>query len=185
MNGENDSKDLAPANPEMAAIIERYQSDPDRQNYTFQEWFLLMDGRLTLAAETIKAQAERMLAQVEAQRKALHWRYGPDFRTRVEADLQSHKGKRSIDYLTGRAGFRKTPAKLVVTNAKELTDWAAVNCPDAVRMEPKLHVTPVRKMIESTGEEPPGCRYIPAQDRFYPTVYPPQIEEGESDGSEV
>lgn len=168
-----------PAQEERNEIVEQLHGDPERQRLSFVEWFLQVDGQMDAAEARIKEQAERMLAYIKTRRAALHWKYGADFRQQVESDLSRQSGKKkSIDYLTGRAGFRTRPSKVIVGDKAKLTNWCAVNLPEAVPMRPELHVTPIKKYIEETGDVPPGCGWRQAERAFYPNVNAPALEEG-------
>lgn len=153
-----------------------------------QTWYLQEMGKCEFMADRIKEQAEKMLREVESRKRALEWRFGQEFRALVEKDLeQKNQGKakpvRSMKYLTGTAGFRTAPAKLIVLNAKALMDWASLHVPEAVKMEPKLHVTPIRAHIEATGEIVPGCDYRGKMDRFYPSAMNKELPDGSQDGT--
>ena len=161
-------KQLAPPD-ERAELAEELAEQRD-ESLSLAEWYLKVMGECDFVEQRIDEQAAKIKAQVAARRKALEWRFGRDFREQVERDLaqQKNKRKRSIDYITGRAGFRSVPAKVVVVNKDELMNWAAIHCPDAVPMEPVLHVTPILKHFEATGEEAPGCFIRQKFDKFYP-----------------
>lgn len=173
-------QEIQPIDAERAEIVEQLQADPRRGQMSFPEWFLAVDSELELAEQRIKEQAAKMIAFVQARRKALHWKCGQDFREAVDKDIvaQSSK-KRSKDYLTGRAGYRTAPAKVLVLDSKKLIDWCALNLPEAVPMEPRLHLTPLKAYIESTGETPPGCDFRKPELRFYPSMAQGQIAEDE------
>lgn len=180
--------ELGPVDPraELAAEIAAQRDD----SLGFPEWYLSEMGKCDFMELRIKEQAEKMLAEIDARRKALEWKYGQDFRAQVERDLaEKNRGKskqaRSVKYLTGTAGFRTTPPKLIVTNDKALMDWAAINVPEAVKLEPKLHLTPVKRYIESGGEQPPGCIYQGKGQRFYPTALNKEIGYDEGTGRDV
>ena len=173
---------IEPVDAERAELVEDLFQHRKGSDLSLPEWYLAEMGKCEFMAERIKSQAEKMLREVEGRRKALEWRFGSEFREAVERALaEKNRGKskpvRSIKYHTGTAGFRTTPPKLIVLNAKALMDWAAINCPDAVRMEPRLHVSPVKAHIEQTGEVVPGCEYRGKLDKFYPTVFNKELPD--------
>jgi hypothetical protein len=180
---------IQPVDAERAEIAAELMEQRSGSGLSLQEWYLGEMAKCEFMADRIKDQTERMLREIENRRKALEFRFGAEFRAAVEADLaEKAKGKskppRSVKYHTGTAGFRTTPPKLIVLNAKALMDWAAVNCPEAVKMEPTLHVTPIKAHIQAGGELPPGCDYRNKVDKFYPSVFNKELPDGTSDSAQ-
>jgi len=174
-DSQNNNEQALAGPDERAEIAAELLATRRGSRLSLQEWYLEEMGKCDYAADRIREQADKMLKEIENRKKALEWRFGNEFRALVEQDLKernSGQGKpvRSVKYLTGTAGFRTTQPKLIVTNAKTLMDWAAINCPEAVKMEPKLHITPIKGYIEQNGDVPPGCDYRGKADKFYPTV---------------
>lgn len=167
---------------ELAAQMEQERRvDPHGMN--LQEWYLAQEGRDDAMEALIKKQADRMLAAINARRRAREWRWGREFRARVEEDLAEQKGrKKSVNYITGTAGFRKVQGKVHIVDAAKLKDWAVANLPDALSLD--LHVTPIKKYIEDSGDIPPGAEWTPPADRFYPASSAPQLGTAESSETE-
>lgn len=159
----------------LAATLE---PEPDQ---SLPVWYLGELTKIDAMAERIREQSARMLAQLETHRRALAFRYGAEFRAQVEADLAAQRGrKKSVDYPTGRAGFRQKPGKLTITDAKALSEWCAEHCMEA--MELKIaRTTPIREHYERTGELPPGCVYTHPGDEFYPPLNLPRLPDREPD----
>ena len=108
-------------------------------------------------------------------RLSAFWRthYGAAIEAVVKAELVAAGGK-SITLNTGvgpkptRAGYRKAPAKLDVTDEDAALAWAKENMPEAVKVKESVLKTPLKNHVEATSEVPPGCEYHPGgQDTFY------------------
>ena len=85
--------------------------------------------------EVVKAQTNRLLASLDAEEKALDWRYKARLEAIVEAQAKESK-KKHVDYTYGRAQFR-TSTKTTVNDEQAAIQWAATNCPKAVKIETK------------------------------------------------
>lgn len=137
--------------------------------------------------EEIKRQAKLAVKFLDAQERALKWKWGTLFKQIVTdrlcsdagveqpRDLDSSKGHRKS--LPGRAaGFRNKKETIHITDEDALASWAATNCPDAVDLSIGRK-TPILDWIRANeGEVPPGADYVPARTTFYPEVH---LEESE------
>lgn len=172
---------------ERAEIVADLMSDPAREAMDFASWYLAVDNDCLAALERAKAQYEKIVAYYTNRRKALAFRFGQEFRVQVEADLaeqrKKDKRKKSVTYPTGTAGFRKAPMMVLIKDKKALMDWAGVNLPEAVPMEPRLHVTPLKEHFKKTGEEPPGCEIVGERESFFPAVPRLELRHGTPDGT--
>lgn len=132
-------------------------------------WYLRKAGDFDQAIQTIKDQAAMMIRAIEARKRGLAYKWGGEFKRIIDAKLQSQGGKkRSVDLLTGRAGYRKSPERLTIIDPQKVLDWADFNCPEAIKREPRL--TPLKKWLEETGEVPPGTHHTESRDVFYPPI---------------
>lgn len=107
------------------------------------EWYIGKKAELNAAREIIKEQAKRMLAQIDAREKVIDWNWAEQFQAQVNTDLRAQGGKKkSIDYLTGRAGWRSTGGKptLVVEDEAKALAMAELMCPEAVTRKLKTSV---------------------------------------------
>lgn len=165
----------------LAAQMEQ-ERRVDAHGMTLPEWYLAQEAKDSAMEEMVRRQAERIIAGINARRKAREWRWGSEFRRQVEQDMANQKGKKkSVNYITGTAGFRMVPGKVHIIDAAALKDWAVANLPDALSLD--LHVTPIRKHIEESGEVPPGAEYTPPHDKFYPAAAGPML--GGTDGPQT
>lgn len=171
---------LAPVD-ERAELAAEIAADPQRERMSFPEWYLAVLGNCDAAEERLREQYNRMRAAIDARRKALEWRFGSAFRAQVEADLAAQKGKKkSVSYLTGNAGFRKTRGRLIFKDGEALKVWCAENLPDGLKLE--LSKTAISEHIKVTGEVPPGAEWEPESDKFYPAVERPELTEEDGNG---
>jgi hypothetical protein len=146
---------------------------------TIQEWYLKKLAEADMAEELIKERGKVLLNQVENGRKALAYCFGAEFRAAVEADLESQGGtKKSVDYHTGRAGFRMGRDKLdlVITDEAE----AMAFCQENDLVDIKASVTKMKKHYKDTGEIPDGVEVIetPAENKFFPAVERLELTDG-------
>ena len=141
-----------------------------RGEETLPEWYLGQCAQLDALEAVIKEQYQARLADVQRRRRALAWRWGVQFREAVERDLQQQQGKkRSVNYSTGRAGFRKSRLSLEIADEQMAVEWAVVHKPQAVKRT--VSRTVLKEHLEQTGERPIGVIVHPAgDDRFYPAV---------------
>ena len=133
-------------------------------------WYLGIHAECDAVEKRIKDQAKVLQAEVDARRKALtHW-WGQQFKGQVDSDLADQHGKKkSVNYATGKAGYRKTKEKLVILDGAKFISWAKMQCPDCLEFR-VARKTPAVDHLHETGELPPGCSLDPAEDRFFPAV---------------
>lgn len=146
-------------------------------------WYLGKLAELEARRITIKQQAKVMLTQIDGAEKYIAFRWGDEFKGCIEAMLQSQGGKKkSIDLLTGRAGFRKKDSSIFIRDSAAALKWCKDHCPDALEQH-IARTTPIKEHIESginrqTGEIPevPGVEYNPPTNHFYPSSNRPELE---------
>ena len=143
-------------------------------------WYLGKVNEIEHAKETIKAQAAAMLQQLDNRMAGLQYRWGGQFRAVVDRKLHmnGHK-KKSVDLLTGRAGYRTSPDKVEIVDGEAAAEWCAFQCPEALGTTIK-RTTPIKEHIKATGEVPPGIRYVEKQENFYPAITRHQLTPSHS-----
>ncbi len=159
------------------AELARRDSDDEGGNHWLPPWYLGRLEEFKALREVIKVQCNKMLGQVAAREKALQWKWGQPFQAQVNQDLQAQGGKKkSVDYPTGRAGFRSTGGKpqLVIHDEEEALEAAEVVCPDAVTKS--LRKADIKEFLAS-GHTLPGAELeeTETQDTFYPPMGQPEL----------
>jgi phage host-nuclease inhibitor protein Gam len=143
-------------------------------------WYMGKVNEIEQMRETIKHQAAAMLNQLDNRMAGLQYRWGGQFRAVVDRKLHmgGHK-KKSVDLLTGRAGYRTSPDKVEIVDGEAAAEWAAFNCPEALGTSIK-RTSPIKDYIKATGEIPPGIRYVEKQETFYPAISTKQLTPSHS-----
>lgn len=152
------------------------------------EWFLRKLVESDAVGEAIKQNYKDMMEELAMLRRAFILEWGPEFRQTVEADLvtvnASAKGKprKTMRYLTGQAGTRKSQDKIVVQDERLAAKWAWEHAKGAcdivlARTTPLLdHLKASRKVDPETGEETmeqiPGCVFVAGHDSPTPQLEP-------------
>jgi hypothetical protein len=173
MTTELDRPAIDVAMEEVEALLADSHTAQTDDGRWLAPWYLRKLAELDAAEAMIDEQAKRMKSQIGARRKALEWKWGEPFRAQVDADIQAQGGKKkSVDYLTGRAGYRAVGGRPKVTITDEAQAIAAAEraCPAAVKKS--LLLTPLLDHVKATGEVLPGTDYTvtPKEERFYPTT---------------
>ncbi len=187
-------------NDEMIAMLEGelklYQKSTKSDDWLV-EWKLGKIARFKEAREAIKKRRREMLDHIDAEERALFYKWGKPFKDQVDEMLLKQGGKKkSVKFLTGQAGYRKTNGTIIIEENQMAIDWAVDNLSnDGLKLAiATLNKTPLiesvtlaEKTDKDTGEMyneasgvPSGCRYLHACDKFYP--YPPTklyLPEGE------
>ena len=170
---------------ELQILAQRMDADYEAQRQLEErpfdewlpEWFLGQQAQIDAMRETIKKQSELMHFHLAAQEKALKWKWGTRFQEIVDRKLSDQKGKKkSVDFLTGKAGYRVKAAKITIIDRAEIKAWCEEHCLDALELVVQ-RTTPLKEYIESTGEVPPGVEYTPKRDAFFPALLHPSLEE--------
>ena len=140
------------------------------------EWFLRKLKESDAVGDAIKENYKGMMAELAMRRRAFILEWGPEFRDTVKADLadvnkSTSKPRKTMRYLTGQAGTRKSQDKLVVQDKVLAAKWAWDNCKAACDIV-LARTSPLLEHLKATGEEIPGCVFVPSRDA--PT---PKLEE--------
>lgn len=174
---------LKEIDPEDAALCAEFdfRSDQDKDiDGWLPAWFLGKLAGIEGLRDAIKKQQKVLLAQCDTAERALKWRWGQHFRRVVESDV-ARSPRRSVDYGTGRAGFRKLPAKLIVEDLDEALESARMFCEGAIVIKYEIRKRYALDLMRSRleqGYEPPGFSYVAASDVFYPNTTPAALPEG-------
>lgn len=168
--------ELATVDPAVLEQVEVLERDHESaisgaQATDLPTWFLGQEAALDGMEERLKEQTKIIQAQIDARRKALHYRWGEQFRAKVLDDLRQQGGKKkSVDYGLGKAGLRVKPEKFQILDGPALTAWCQENCMDALELK-IARTGPIKDWIKSHGGElPPGCDLFEKREEFYPWV---------------
>ena len=166
------------------ALIEQRQ--PDEEGLTWlPEWYLGRLGRIGDARKAVKQRYREMMDHMDAEERALDYRWGPQFKEEVDRALAQQGGKKkSVKFLTGQAGYRANKGSIEIADMQAAKVWAADNLPHARLVEAisGLNKTPLVEAVRwsesvdpDTGEVakhpdnvPDGCILYPPGDKFYP-----------------
>lgn len=171
---------------DLQALADRYGNSWDAELAEFAPrfdtrtglatWYLGKLNEIEAKRALVKEQAAVMLKQLDSLEAYLVYRNGAEFKSCIDGMLQSQGGKKkSVDTLTGRAGYRRSSSKVTIIDTKVVLEWCKANCPQAI--EPHIaRTTPIKEHIENTGEEVPGVIYQTPQDVFYPSSNRPELE---------
>ena len=141
------------------------------------DWYLGQEAQIDAMEQKVREQSNVLLRHLDSQKKALKWKWGAQFQVIVDQKLAEQKGKKkSVDFLTGKAGYRVKPAKITITDRAAIKAWCEEHCLDALELVVQ-RTTPIREHIESTGEVPPGVEHTPKHDAFFPALLHPSLEE--------
>ena len=193
------------------------ETEQERHLALMEEGFLMnVSGRGDMSEHYLDMEAAK-----QAQIKAIKYRAGElcgrlarelewlksTFGQAVEKEcfdmvLEQSGKKKSINFLTGTAGFRTLKDKLVIDDMRALLDWAT-HPENATSVQPEdyvgkvdvrkavagmsleevrecatdLKVTPFGDYFGETGEIPPGCHIEKGSEKFY--TKPNKLKLGE------
>jgi hypothetical protein len=113
--------------------------------------------------------AAREKARACHDEQFLLMRYGCQLQAWAAAQIAAQGGRRkSVSLPAGIAGFRHSPARLIVDDEAKVISWAKGDCPDAVRLVEKLSRSTLNNHFQQTGEIPThGAHLEPECDEFY------------------
>lgn len=188
----SDTQAIAPVDPALLEQVEVLERDHDSAisgaaSTNLQTWFLGQEAQLEAMEARLAEQAKIIQAQIDARRKALHYRWGEAFRAKVLEDLKAQGGKKkSVDYGLGKAGLRTKPEKFQILDGPALQAWCEVHCMDALELK-IARTGPIKDWIKANGELPPGCDLFEKREEFYPwvdwkTLNAPVFEQEKHDG---
>ena len=182
---------------EILAILEQefamaQRREPQEDGLSWlPEWFLGKRARFDDARKALRERYKQLMAHVDAEERALWYRWGDTFREQVREALDQQGGKKkSVKYLTGQSGYRKTKGSIEIADMQAAKQWAAEHLSHAQLVEAisSMNKTPLLEAVEwveevdpETGEVfvrptnvPDGCTLTPPGDTFYPAPPKPK-----------
>lgn len=160
---------------ELAALYEKeLEAAVKAAGSDLPTWYLGKLAELEALRDALRKQFQLLSAHINHRERALHWKLGAKFQLAVEMDLrrQNAGGKRpkkSVDYLTGRAGFRAGSPSLVIVDEALLRAWCVEHCEGALELKVQ-RTTPIKDYVKKTGECPPGAEWREGSETFYPRI---------------
>ncbi len=132
-------------------------------------WYVGRDKQSDEAIATIKEQAARMIRAIEARRRGMIYAFGAKVKATIDRMLHSQGGKKkSVNLLTGRAGYRASPERLQIVDADRVLLWAEKCCPQAIKRS--VSMSAINEHFKATGEIPDGVIHVESHENFYPPV---------------
>lgn len=127
----------------LQAAADRIDEDHRAQLAEIKQWHKQESGRLL-------GEMHRMRLEMQPRVRAL-----------VAADPM---GRKSVELVAGRAGFRRSPAKLVVEDEDAAIDWLDVHRDgEFVRTKRSVDIA----ALKAANESVPGVRLEPGDDSFW------------------
>lgn len=128
------------------------------------DWVLGKIADHRARAARIRANADTMAKQADAEADALEWRFAPALQAFLREHLAGGKRK-SLTLFHGILGFRTVPACVTVGDEGAAIAWAKDNLPGAVveRLDKKA----LADALLSTGEAVDFAAFTPEDQRFY------------------
>jgi hypothetical protein len=128
------------------------------------DWYLRKLANLEAEELRIKAQAEKMLRQVQSDRESLVQHFQPQVENFVREELEATKSKRrSIAFFHGTVGFVAVPPRLVVESEADALQTARLVCPEAIvevpateKLDKKVLGEYAKWQLAEAGEIIPG-----------------------------
>ena len=120
--------------------------------------------------ERVKRECAALIRQAESELRSAEWVLLPRLRTIAAVLLEGSKRK-SIQTPYGKAGFRRTPERLVLIDEEALfAAWSEQQVPgDLISVETrhKFHASALQEHYKQTGEVLPGCEVRGSEETFY------------------
>jgi len=136
------------------------------------QWFLGKKNEAKAARKLVKEQAKRILRQIDNREKALDWHWGAAFREEVTQEIKRSGNRKSVDYLTGRAGFHTSKERITtdVVDTAIAIEYLSVHCPEAVNRS--INKSNLNDYVEATGDAIPGVsiQMVSSKENFYPAI---------------
>lgn len=144
------------------------------------DWFLSKLADFDAEEQKIRARAAQIVAQMEAMiarnktdRDAFNGRFCQQFQAFVAEQIAAdRKGRKSVIFFNGTAGFRTVPPALVVESQADALTTARAVCPSAITKEERekfdreAFLSYARAHFESTGEVLPGLKRTEERETF-------------------
>jgi len=129
------------------------------------DWVLARIAEAKDEQQRLTDNYEKAYSGLERRIAYLHWRFDPELSAWVKGNLPATR--KSLVLPHGTLGFRAGRESLEVWDEDKASEWARVNCPDALAIYVRVKKTPLIAHIKATGEEPPGCRLVKPDEVFY------------------
>jgi Bacteriophage Mu Gam like protein len=144
------------------------------------DWFLSKladfdaeEMKIKSRAAQIVAQMEAMIARNKTDRDAFQGRFYQQFQNFVAGEIAADKkGRKSVIFFNGTAGFRTVPPALVLESAQDAMTTARAVLPSSITKEERekfdreAFLTYAREHFASTGEILPGLKRTEETERF-------------------
>jgi len=128
-------------------------------------WFLRKLANLENEKARVKAQAAKMIAEMDADTDRLRGLYEAELREFARAELERRGGRRkTLTLLQGSLSFRTVPASLRVDDAAAALDTAAAM--GHIRVDEARYREAANEAQKTTGELLPGVVVVPERENF-------------------
>jgi phage host-nuclease inhibitor protein Gam len=149
-------------------------TEPEGFHITTDEaanWLLGKLANIEAEKARVRAQAEKITKQLDADAEGLRFLYAAELETYVKAKLAATGGRRkSVHFLQASCAFRTVPARLTVSDQAAALEWARETLPAAVATRETLdsaaYLKTAQAKAEETGELLPGVEIAPARESF-------------------
>ena len=176
-------------NPQESPVPEDFRVRDGRT----ANWLVRKIVEARAYAERVESWAAAEIRRAQHEERWLLNRYGHQLRDWLDAELAARGGRRrSVKLPAGKVGLRTHPSALVATDDLALFHWCRDHLPEALRIRidarghaakrldhlirqcgidlhyrQEVMLTPVRKVVEATGELPPGTGLTERQEKLY------------------
>jgi hypothetical protein len=149
--------------PTETVETDRFHIDSDGA----ANWYLRKLANIEAEQRRVRAQAEAIVKQLEADAERLRYLYEGELEEFVRQKLSTSGSRRkSVHFLQGTAGFRTVPKCIRIADTLAALDYAIRCLPEAVKMQAVLDTAGYRQVVEETGEMLPGVEVVPASESF-------------------
>ncbi len=149
-------------NTETTATPEAFCIDSEER----ANWYARKLANIEAERARVKAQAARIVAQLDSEEKSLRDRFEAEARewARGEIDRRYKGRRRSLTLLQGTFAFRAVPATLRVDDLAAALNTAASL--GAVKVDEAAYRRAALDARKATGELLPGCVIVPEREHF-------------------
>ena len=143
------------------------------------DWYTKQVGNIEDARQRIKAQADKMMADLERAEMYLSEKWETQLRAEIDRQFASGKAgkKKTIQNMYGSIGYREVAGRtsLEITDEQAAIDFlSGFTCgiQNALVQKIEINKTLVKKHMEETGEDIPGCKLVTGETYQKFTVKP-------------
>ena len=132
-------------------------------------WLIRKIAEARSYAERCADWADREKRRAQHDEQYLLMRYGGQLANYVRTRIEETGGRRkSVSMPAGAAGFKTTPARLVVDDELAVINWAKQHMPELVITSEKILKSALADHMKSTGEMPDrGVHIEPSREIFF------------------